>query len=200
MSTRRVNRFRVITAWVVVCSSASWAANVEVVEQQLNAAGQGHTVLRVWGSYHEMGHAHASVLGEPIVQAVEQTKAALGGDYALGRTLIATSVWLPPESESELDGMVDCLEVSQPAAGIDKLDLKILNTLGDWLYACRSHTCWGRYVAAPVKTLSTRRLDFSTANSHPQPPRLDRLRPERRLARVVEPGMARHCHGGPRDQ
>jgi len=46
----------------------------------------------------------------------------------------------------------------------------VINTYGDWGYACRSHICWGRYVAAPIKTLATRRLDFGspapTASHH----------------------------------
>jgi len=154
---------RIIPLLITVWRCSLWAANVEVLDQELNFNNQGYTVLRVWGSCYEMGYAHTSVLGDYIVEAIDQTKAKLGGNYTATINLIAASVWLPPESENELDGMVDCLNVTHPAAAIDKLDLKVFNTLGDWLYACRSHTCWGRYVAAPVKTLSTRRLDFSTA-------------------------------------
>jgi len=154
---------RIIPLLIIVWCFNLWAANVEVLDQELNENGQGYTVLRVSGSYYEMGYAHTSVLGDYIVEAIGQTKAKLGGNYDTTRNLIAASVWLPLESEDELDGMVDCLNTTHPTAAIDKLDLKMFNTLGDWQYACRSHTCWGRYVAAPVKTLSTRRLDFSTA-------------------------------------
>ncbi|MCP4594063.1 MAG: hypothetical protein GY842_25295, partial [bacterium] len=66
--------------------------------------------------------------------------------------------------------MVDSLAVTHPSAAIDKLDLKVVNTHGDWIYACRSHVCWGRYVAAPTKNLATRRLDYwlptPTSNHH----------------------------------
>jgi hypothetical protein len=83
---------------------------------------------------------------------------------------MAADVWLPAEIEDELDGMVASLAVTHPLAGIDKVDLKVANTYGDWSYACRSHSCWGRYVADPIKTLSTRRLDFGspapTASHH----------------------------------
>jgi hypothetical protein len=163
MGVRSSRILRTIGLLIAIWCCGSWAANVEVLDQELNVNGQGYTVLRVWGSYYEMGWAHASVLGDYIVEAINQTKAKLGGNYAATRNRIAASVWLPLESEAELDGMVDCLNVTHPAAAIDKLDLKVFNTVGDWLYSCRSHTCWGRYMAAPVNTLSTRRLDFSTA-------------------------------------
>ena len=162
MHTNQLNRCRAFAIWAFVLWSTAGAANVEVLEQELNLTGQGYTVLHVWGSHYEMGQAHATVLGDSIVNAVDQVKAKLAHEYTAAKTLIEASVWLPLESEAELDGIVDALNVTHPAAGIDKLDLKVLNTLGDWLYACRSHTCWGRYVSAPVKTLSTRRLDFST--------------------------------------
>ncbi|MBW2690321.1 MAG: hypothetical protein JRC99_10380, partial [Deltaproteobacteria bacterium] len=45
---------------------------------------------------------------------------------------MAVSVWKPPEIEDELDGMVASLAVTHPSAAIDKLDLKVINTYGDW--------------------------------------------------------------------
>jgi len=134
-----------------------------ILDQQLDPNGEGYTVLRVWGSHHEMGHAQAALLGDYIVQGVDDVKALLGGPlYSQVRNVMAQAVWMPPGIEDEFDGIVDCLAVSHPAAAIDKLDLKVASTAGEWLYACRSHTCWGRYVAPPIKTLSTRRLDFGT--------------------------------------
>jgi hypothetical protein len=92
------------------------------------------------------------------------------GDYDLLRLLMSVSVWKPPEIEDEFDGMVASLALTHPSAAIDKLDLKVVNTYSDYGYACRSHICWGRYVAAPIKTLATRRLDFGsptpTSNHH----------------------------------
>lgn len=164
MATSRYSRvLRIVPLLIAVWCYGTWAANVEILDQELNPNGQGYTVLRVWGSYYEMGYAHANVLGDYIAEAVNQTKAKLGGNYAATRSLIASSVWPPVENEAELDGIVASLGITHPAASIDVLDLKVINTLGDWAYACRSHTCWGRYVASPIKTLSTRRLDFGTA-------------------------------------
>ncbi len=134
-----------------------------ILDQQLDADGKGYTVIRLWGSHYEMGHAHAELLGDAIVDGVNETKAFLGTqNYDIARGIMAGAVWMPPGVEDEFDGTVAALAVSHPSAGIDKLDLKVANTAGEWLYACRSHSCWGRYVAAPIKTLSTRRLDFPT--------------------------------------
>jgi hypothetical protein len=138
------------------------AQNGVILAQQLNANDEGYTVMRVWGSHYEMGYAQANLLAEYIADGVEQTKLVAGSSYTTLRSLVAVSIWQPPEIEDEFDGMVDSLADTHPLAAIDELDLKILNTYGDWGYACRSHTCWGRYVEAPIKTLATRRLDFGS--------------------------------------
>lgn len=146
--------------------------NGMIICQDLNEDGQGYTVMRLWGSYYEMGFAHAELLGDYIVQGFEETKDLLGGNYNSIKTVVSSSIWMPSDIEDEFDGMVDSLTITHPSSGIDKNDLKVVNTIGDWSYsfACRSHTCWGRYVAEPIKTLSTRRLDFQTpfsiANHH----------------------------------
>ncbi|MBW1684663.1 MAG: hypothetical protein JRS35_06310 [Deltaproteobacteria bacterium] len=159
-----------IAGWLLLAGLAA-AQNGAILAQQLDASNRGYTVLRIWGSHYEMGYAQASLLGDYIVTGVDEIKDLAGEpDYSSLRTLMAVSVWKPPEIEDELDGMVASLAVTHPSAAIDKLDLKVINTYGDWGYACRSHICWGRYVAAPIKTLATRRLDFGsptpTSNHH----------------------------------
>jgi len=51
----------------------------------------------------------------------------------------------------------------QSSATLDKGDLKLLNAMGDLINppACRSHSAWGKFVAAPTRTLSTRRVDYT---------------------------------------
>jgi hypothetical protein len=150
----------------------SKSENGLILSQLLNENGKGYTVMRLSGSYYEMGFAHAELLGDYIVQGVDETKDILGANYNSIKSKINDSVWMPLEIEDELDGMVNSLAITHPSVGIDKDDLKVYNTIGDWSYsfACRSHTCWGRYVEEPIKTLSTRRLDFVTpspiANHH----------------------------------
>jgi len=170
----RSARCLVIAGCLLVAGAAA-AQNGVILEQDLNASNHGHTVIRLWGSHYEMGYAQASLLGDYIVDAVAETEnlvESVGGPlyYDSLRTLMENAVWQPPEIEDELDGMVASLSQTHPSAGIDKLDLKVINTYGDWGYACRSHMCWGRYVAPPIKTLATRRLDFGspvdTAHHH----------------------------------
>jgi len=111
-----------------------------------------------------MGYAHATLLGDYIVDGVDQFKQLVGLDYSDLRALMVVAAWQPPEIEDEFDGMVDSLAETHPLAGIDEFDLKVINTVGDWepTLACRSHICWGRYVEEPIKTLTTRRLDQAT--------------------------------------
>jgi hypothetical protein len=168
-------QFRCV-GWVAVSvglllAGAAAAQNGVILDQQLDASNRGYTVLRIWGSHYEMGYAQASLLGDYIVTGVAEMKDLVGPtDYDALRLLMSVAVWKPPEIEDELDGMVASLAVTHPSAAIDKLDLKVANTHGDFAYACRSHICWGRYVAAPIKTLATRRLDYGsptpTSNHH----------------------------------
>ena len=159
-----------IAGWLFLAGVAA-AQNGVILDQQLDANNKGYTVLRVWGSHYQMGYAQASLLGDYIVNGVDEIKDLVGDpDYSSLRLLMSASVWKPPEIEDEFDGMVASLAVTHPSAAIDKLDLKVINTYSDYSYACRSHICWGRYVAAPIKTLATRRLDFGsptpTSNHH----------------------------------
>jgi hypothetical protein len=157
-----------ITGYLLItlaCGTGTAGAtdNGEIIAQQLDGQGRGYTVLRIWGSDYEMGFAHAELLGDHIVQGVNETEAYLGfSSYNYVREVMSGAIWEPAGMEDEINGLVDCLAITHPGESIDALDLKVTFTAGEWLYACRSHSCWGRYVTPPVKTLSTRRLDFST--------------------------------------
>ncbi|MCK4340182.1 MAG: hypothetical protein KAY37_00475 [Phycisphaerae bacterium] len=175
-----MKRYPLITGWLYLTGFVlglaalipASAQNGVILDQQLDPNNKGYTVIRVWGSHYEMGYAQTSLLGDYIVQGVNETKAYLDQFhmYNYVRGIMATAVWMPPGIEDEFDGAVDCLAISHPTENIDELDLKVACTAGEWLYGCRSHTCWGRYVADPIKTLSTRRLDFpslySSMNHH----------------------------------
>jgi len=154
-----------MSAVLLISLAAGPAAgqNGEILDQDLDEYGKGYTVLRVWGTQYEMGYAQAQLLGDYIVQGVNETEAYAGAYYDSLRQLMAQTIWMPPEIEDEFDGVVACLAVTHPEEEIDELDLKVACTVGEWLYGCRSHTCWGRYVADPIRTLATRRLDFGTA-------------------------------------
>jgi len=146
--------------------------NGVILDQELDENNKGYTILRIWGSHYEMGYAQGELLGEYIIIALNEVKDYVGDTYNQIRDLMSESIWLPEEIEYEFDGMIDYLTIAYPSENIDKLDLKVMNTLGDWAYgfSCRSHSCWGRYVSNPIKTFSTRRLDFASvvpsANHH----------------------------------
>jgi len=147
------------------------AVNGVILDQQLDAEGKGYTVLHVWGSHQEMGYAHAYLLAEHIVAQHHQLVDLLGSGYDTVRQAMDAASWspgMPVFLEDELNGMVEALAERYPDEEIDNLDLKVINGYGDWSYppACRSHSCWGQFVEDPVRTLSTRRLDFG--NPFPQ--------------------------------
>jgi hypothetical protein len=167
-----VRRWLMTIALAAVGTTAALGQNGVILEQEVDFNGRGYTVMRVWGSHYEMGYAQAELLGNAIVQGVSETRDFLNqyGSYDMVRGIMATAVWMPPGIEDEFDAAVDCLALTHPEENIDELDLKVASTAGEWLYSCRSHMCWGRYVAEPIRTLATRRLDFSalyaTMNHH----------------------------------
>ena len=169
----RITVWEVATALAVIALVAAplLGVNGEILDQQV-AGGEGYTVLRVWGSHYDMGYAHAHLMHGEIALAVEEARSE--DLYLIGRAaIILHSTWAPAGIEDEFDGMVDALAVLEPNTAIDDVDLKVVNLASDLLYmdyACRSHSCWGHFVAPPIKTISTRRLDFnlsaSSANHH----------------------------------
>ncbi len=164
---RRLRILLLLSALLLTTQTpALLGVNGEIVDQQISG-GEGYTVLRVWGGHYDMGYAHAWLMHGEIADMVSDMKSLIGTYYynALRSTIGSDTIWKPDETEDELDGMVDALAVQEPAAGIDKVDLKIVNTYSDFAYGgflCRSHSCWGHFVDPPITTLSTRRLDFST--------------------------------------
>jgi hypothetical protein len=153
-----------IFALISVAAPPALAVNGVILDQQVDAEGKGYTVLHVWGTHREMGYAHGYLLADEIVAEHNQVVSLLGSGYENMRQAMAAATWLPDVIEDELDGMVAALAELHPGENIDKLDLKVINGYGDWSYppACRSHSCWGDFVDEPVKTLSTRRLDFGS--------------------------------------
>lgn len=145
-------------------ASPARAQNHEVIEQHLNAQQEGYTVVRVWGSRHEIGFAIGSLFADEIVETCDAARALAGGNYDYFRLAMGYATWVPTGVDAEFDGLVDGVKSVRPTANIDAVDMMVLNTYGDWAYppACRSHSCWGSRTQAPFRTLSTRRLDFGS--------------------------------------
>ncbi len=149
-------------ALVLAVGGTASAQNVEVIAQDLGQDRQGYTLLRVWGSHHDMGFGMGVALAQDIVATVSEVKEVVGLDaYLQLRLAVQATNWGSPGVSDELAGIVDGVSSVTPDA-VSAGDLKVLNAYGDWSYACRSHSCWGRYASAPVTTLSSRRLDFPT--------------------------------------
>jgi uncharacterized protein (TIGR03382 family) len=147
-----------LTGWALPAAAQNYA----ILHQDLDSSRHGYTVMRVWGTAHEMGFALGAALADDIVGGISEIRTTQASNYALLRTGMALASWTSPGVSDEIDGIVAGVLSVRPAAGIDATDVKVANTYGDWAYACRSHIAWGRYVTAPVKTLATRRLDFGT--------------------------------------
>ncbi|MBW2735157.1 MAG: hypothetical protein JRH20_22475 [Deltaproteobacteria bacterium] len=110
-----------------------------------------------------MGRSHGELFAKHIVETIEQLKVITGPSrYSIVRSELAHTIWLPAHIDDEILGMVEGIRAVLPASKVDVLDIKVLNTYGDWSYAfaCRSHGSWGSRVASPYSFLGTRRLDF----------------------------------------
>jgi MYXO-CTERM domain-containing protein len=151
----------IMLALLCLAATDAWGQQGKVVDQQRNAAGEGYSVLRVWGSAEEMGYAQGYIFAKESVAAVDEIKKTIGLLYGTARQAMTAAVWKPAAVEGELTGMVAGIKAAVPGSTIDAADLKVANTYGDWAYiACRSHSSWGSFVSGPTRTLSTRRLDF----------------------------------------
>ncbi|MFW5741448.1 MAG: hypothetical protein ACOC1F_13905 [Myxococcota bacterium] len=153
-----------ISAVVLLVSSSAQAQNYQVLDEQLDAQGEGYTVVRVWGSHHEIGFAIGVAFAQEIVSTSDEVRALAGSNYDLLRSAMGFVTWVPDGIEHEFEGLADGVQSVLPAAAVDAVDMMILNTYGDWAYppACRSHSCWGSRTEAPYSTISTRRLDFGS--------------------------------------
>jgi len=136
--------------------------NGEIIENSQDTGGNGYSVIKLWGTYYEMGYAYGYLLADDIEDRVQGTKSLAGGSYSSLKTRISAT-FFPDDMIQEINGMIDGIKAQNPSSTVDSGDIMMLNTYGDWEYAglCRSHSCWGSYVSSPVKTLSTRRLDLS---------------------------------------
>jgi len=142
----------------------AWAQNYQIIDERLDPSRHGYTVIRVWGSHYDMGFGMGAAFAGDIVTGVGELQGSTGSMYAAIKAVMQSAVWVPAEIEDEITGIADGVQSVQPGAAVDAADIKVLNTWSDWYYAtaCRSHSCWGDFVQAPVKTLSTRRLDLPT--------------------------------------
>jgi hypothetical protein len=147
---------------IALFAASSQAQNFEVLDEQL-AGGEGYTVVRVWGTHHDIGFAIGAAFADEIATTCDEVR-GVATDYDSLRTAMGYVTWVPAGIDQEFQGLADGVKSVRPGAAVDAVDMQVLNTYGDWAYppACRSHSCWGSRVAAPYSTISTRRLDFGS--------------------------------------
>jgi hypothetical protein len=151
-----------VVACVFIAPAYGEVINGKILDQDLNAGGSGYTVMKVWGTYYEMGYAHGYLLADDIDATIGSFRNAMGANFdTLQPQIVATAI--PADMKDEVNGIVAGVKAKIPSSSIDFGDVMMLNTYADWAYApnCRSHSCWGSYVTPPVKTLSTRRTDYN---------------------------------------
>ncbi len=135
----------------------------EILAQDLTA-GQGYTVLHVWGTHYEMGCAHGHLLADYIQMAYEEVFSLFAPSWPQIRSIVSQWTCLPTACEDEFAGMLEGVRTWYPETDMDLLDMKVLCTFGDWFYgiACRSTCCWDELVEPPYTTLAARKLQFIT--------------------------------------
>ncbi len=135
---------------------------------------QGHTVLRVWGTPTQMGHAHGVLLRTRILEIVQGyaldviPPAALATAASVYTTTADISVQLRQETAGIIAGMEAAGGAYSEALGRDlqASDLLVLNAMTDLLaIGCSSVSAWGGSTEAAAELsgapLVVRNLDWS---------------------------------------
>ena len=160
-----------LLAFIVLCAGtlpapAQNPVQGEILAQEL-VAGQGITVLHVWGTHHEMGYAHGVLLADWVELSYTQMRTVFSAYWPAVRARVSGWTFLPDEAIDEFQGILDGVRSVHPETSMDLIDLQACCTFGDWSYsmACRSTACWGEWVEPPFTTLSARKLQFITLPS-----------------------------------
>lgn len=155
----------VVLTSVLISPVSGETVNGEILQQELDASRNGYTVMKVWGTYYEMGFAQGYLLADDIESTIGSLKNAVGSSvYNYLKPQMQSTV-IPSDVVDEVNGIVAGVKAARASSTVDFGDLIILNTYSDWGVSpnCRSHSAWGSYVTAPVKTLSTRRTDYQAS-------------------------------------
>ena len=134
----------------------------------------GQLVLTVWGTPRERGFAHGYLLADRMLAGAQHDfgttlKPFLPLYKVLVRVNLAPKFLFSKAEQEELQGIFDGIKAKRgegglvlPALGreIDLLDLKALNTFGDWYgVGCASAAFWGKHTA-DGEPLVGRNFDF----------------------------------------
>lgn len=134
----------------------------------------GQRVLTLWGSPRERGFAQGYLLAEQIVGGLERDfqhllKPLLPSYEALLKTVVIPRFAFDAREQAELEGLFAGMQARLPKAKrhlavlgreIELVDLKALNTVGDWYgLGCSSLAVWGELSAGGAPRVG-RNFDF----------------------------------------
>ena len=137
---------------------------------------RGQPVLWLWGTPKERGFAHGYLMGEKIMKGVRHDFAhalkPLGKRYdAFVTKLIVPKFHFEAREEEELNALFDGMKAANPKGGLrvealgrdlGLIDLKALNTFGDWYgLGCSSMAVWGKRTVDGLPLIG-RNFDFPT--------------------------------------
>ncbi|MBL8755263.1 MAG: hypothetical protein JNK15_18330 [Planctomycetes bacterium] len=138
---------------------------------------QGLKLLRVWGTPHERGYAHGSLLAKEFAaMALTEFAARFARKQPLlqqARAAVGRLIEYPADVQQELDGLwqglVDSkvdLQMPELERAFDKTDLLIANALDVFgLMGCSSFTVWGERVDGGG-VLTARNFDWPLTGPH----------------------------------
>lgn len=132
----------------------------------------GQTIVRVWGTPHEMGYAHGALLRDAIIDVVDHYALAVvpPATLAAAGAALATVGDIAPSLREEAAGIVDGMHARGgahvPSLGRDLVadDLLALNAMTDLVaIGCSSLSTWGDGVAAELggQPMVVRNLDWT---------------------------------------
>ena len=124
---------------MLLLGAPCWAQDGKIIAQQRNAAGEGYTVMRVWGGHHDMGYAQGFMLAADVEQAAAEVKSLAGAMYGQLRTAMQATVWKP----TELGPVSSAAAASGPVQTASK-KLKLLPPIRISSWLCRVHSRTGR--------------------------------------------------------
>ncbi len=142
-------------------------------------------VLTLWGTPRERGFAHGYLLAESILRGADDglalvTKRVPGVYDAQLRPLMKTAFVFTAAEEEEMAGLLMGIAARLPAEKrtlpalgreLDVIDVKALNTFGDWYsLGCSSAAVWGARSpdgkAAAVRNFDFIAMDIAAAGQH----------------------------------
>jgi beta-glucanase (GH16 family) len=120
----------------------------------------GARVLSLWGSPRERGFAHGWLLGEEIFGVAEEGLTYVkksAGPNIMNRIvpMVTIGFTFSPDEIAEMEGMLEAIGKRFPGRKLDAMgrpfeliDLKLINTYGDWApLGCSTAAVWGKLTA-----------------------------------------------------